>query len=248
MRVSQVTRTQVTRTQATRAIAGKLAGKLAVTAAAAAMIWSGALAVSTTASAFDDRPSSFDPLLNVIGLGKDNEDKPDIDFRERPALVVPKGDALPPPAAGPRNRAANWPVDPDVRRRREAEIAARAPRDINAQYRANPQLSAAELKQGRSAGPSNNPEVCPTRRNGLPDCGVEEPASKIKQIFSLGSKDEEARPGVEPSREYLTEPPTGYRAPRQVVKATQSGPIRKYEAPSAGDYARGVDPNRTKDD
>ena len=81
MRVSQVTRTQVTRTQATRAIAGKLAGKLAVTAAAAAMIWSGALAVSTTASAFDDRPSSFDPLLNVIGLGKDNEDKPDIDFR-----------------------------------------------------------------------------------------------------------------------------------------------------------------------
>lgn len=212
------------------------------------MVLAGALAASTAARAFDDRPSAFDPVLNVIGLGKDSEDKPDIDFRERPKLVVPKGDALPPPVAGARSRAANWPVDPDVRRRKEAEIAARAPRDMNRQLTANPALSAEELKQGRTAGPSNNPEVCPTRRNGVPDCGVEEPASKIKQIFSLGSKDEELKPGAEPSREYLTEPPTGYRAPRQVVKATQSGPIRKYEAPSAGDYARGIDPNRVKDE
>ncbi len=130
------------------------------------MVLAGALAASTAARAFDDRPSAFDPVLNVIGLGKDSEDKPDIDFRERPKLVVPKDDALPPPVAGARSRAANWPVDPDVRRRKEAEIAARAPRDMNRQLTANPALSAEELKQGRTAGPSNNPEVCPTRRNG----------------------------------------------------------------------------------
>ena len=224
------------------------AGKFLSAAAGAAMVVSGVLVASTAASAFDDKPSAFDPVLNVIGLGKDSEDKPDIDFRERPKLVIPKGDALPPPVPSVRNRAANWPVDPDVRRRKEAEVAARAPRDMNAQYRANPNLTPAQLQEGRTAGPSNNPDVCPTRRNGVPDCGVEEPASKIKQIFSLGSKEEDARPGVEPTRDYLTEPPSGYRAPKQVVKATQSGPIRKYEAPSAGDYARGVDPNRTKDD
>ncbi|HMN71662.1 MAG TPA: hypothetical protein PKA55_07310 [Rhodoblastus sp.] len=238
----------MTRTQVKHTIAGKFVGKLAATAAGAAMVLSGALAASTAARAFDDKPSTFDPVLNVIGLGKDSEDKPDIDFRERPKLVVPKGSDLPPPVAGSRNRAANWPVDPDVRRRREAEAAARAPRDLNAQFKANPQLSAAELREGRSAGPSSNPEVCPTRRNGMPDCGVEEPASKIKQIFSLGSKDDELKPGAEPSREYLTEPPAGYRAPRNVVKATQSGPIRRYEAPSAGDYARGIDPNGRRDD
>ncbi|MFT4097067.1 MAG: hypothetical protein QM651_08070 [Rhodoblastus sp.] len=243
MRVSQVTRTQVN-----HAIIGKCAGRLAVAAAGAAMILSGVLAVSTAARAFDDRPSTFDPVLNVIGLGKDSEDKPDIDFRERPKLVVPKGSDLPPPVAGSRNRAANWPVDPDVRRRREAEAAARAPRDLNAQFKANPNLSAEELKQGRTATRSNSPEVCPTRRNGMPDCGVEEPASKIKQVFSLGSKDDDLKPGAEPSRDYLTEPPSGYRAPRNVVKATQSGPVRRYEAPSAGDYARGVDPNRGADD
>lgn len=225
-----------------------IAGKFAMAAAGAAMVWAGALAVSTAASAFDDRPSSFDPLLNVFGLGKDSEDKPDIDFRERPKLVVPKGSELPPPIAGSRNRAANWPVDPDVRRRREAAAAARAPRDINAEFKANPALSAEELKQGRSAGPSTNPEVCPQRRNGIPDCGVEESAYNIKKIFTLGSKDEEPRPGVEPSRDYLTEPPTGYRAPKNVVKATQSGPVRRYEAPSAGDYARGVNPNKNNDD
>ena len=225
-----------------------IAGKFAMAAAGAAMVWAGALAVSTAASAFDDRPSSFDPLLNVFGLGKDSEDKPDIDFRERPKLVVPKGSELPPPVAGSHNRAANWPVDPDVRRRREAAAAARAPRDINAEFKANPALSAEELKQGRSAGPSKNPEVCPQRRNGIPDCGVEESAYNIKKVFTLGSKEEEPRPGVEPSRDYLTEPPTGYRAPKNVVKATQSGPVRRYEAPSAGDYARGVNPNKNNDD
>ncbi len=241
MRVSHVTRTQVKRA---------IAGKCAVVVAGAAMVLAGALAGSTAARAFDDKPSTFDPVLNVIGLGKDNVEKDDIDFRERPKLVVPKGADLPPPVAGSRARGANWPVDQDVRRRREAEAAARAPRDMNAELKSNPNLTVEELRRGRSAGPSTNPEVCPTRRNGIPDCGVEEPASKLKQIFSLngGSKEEELRPGVEPSREYLTEPPPGYRAPRQVVKATQSGPERRYEAPSAGDYARGIDPNRRKDD
>ena len=80
MRVSQVTRTEVTRA---------IAGKFTLAAAGAAMVLAGALAASTAARAFDDRPSAFDPVLNVIGLGKDNEDKPDIDFRERPKLVVP---------------------------------------------------------------------------------------------------------------------------------------------------------------
>ncbi|MCC2108920.1 MAG: hypothetical protein KDJ40_15665, partial [Hyphomicrobiales bacterium] len=114
--------------------------------------------------------------------------------------------------------------------------------------KANPALTPTELMQGRSAARSNSPEVCPQRRNGMPDCGVEESAYNIKKVFSLGSKDDEAKPGVEPSRDYLTEPPTGYRAPKNVVKATQSGPVRRYEAPSAGDYARGINPNKGADD
>ncbi|MFV0279808.1 MAG: hypothetical protein ACK5JM_03475 [Rhodoblastus sp.] len=237
-----------------RAIAGNsaagnsAAGKFAIIAAGAAMVWTGALVASTGARAFDDKASTFDPILNVIGLGSDSDDKPEIDFRERPKLVVPKNDALPVPTAGVRKRAANWPVDPDVRRRNEARAAARAPRDLNGQLKANPALSPTELAKGRSDGPSKNPEVCPTYRNGIPDCGVEEPASKLKQIFSLGSSDDTPRPGKEPSRDYLTEPPSGYRSPKNVVKATRGGPIRKYESPSASDYARGVDPNRGNED
>ena len=225
----------------------EIAGKFAMAATGAAMVWTAALAASTAARAFDDRPSSLDPILNMVGLGKDAADKPDIDFRERPKLVVPKGNELPPPVAG-HNRAANWPQDPDIRRRREAAAAARAPRDVNAEFKANPALTPTELMQGRTATRSNSPEVCPQRRNGMPDCGVEESAYNIKKVFSLGSKDDEAKPGVEPSRDYLTEPPTGYRAPKNVVKATQSGPVRRYEAPSAGDYARGINPNKGADD
>lgn len=240
MRVSQVTRTQVNRA---------IAGKFAMAAAGAAMVLAGALAASTAARAFDDKPSAFDPVLNVIGLGKDSEDKPEIDFRERPKLVVPKGADLPPPVAASHSRAANWPVDQDVRRRREAAAAARAPRDLNADFKSNPAMTPGQLMQGRSAGPSTNPEVCPTYRNGMPDCGVEESAYKMKQVFSLGgAKEDQMRPGVEPTRDYLTEPPPGYRAPKQVVKATQSGPVRQYEAPSAGDYVRGINPNKGNDD
>ncbi len=222
-------------------------GKFAIAAAGAAMVWTGVVAFSGPARAFDDKPSSLDPLLNVFGLGKDSDEKPAIDFRERPSLVVPKNMDLPPPVPESRNRSANWPSDPDVRRRREAATAARAPRVISLNDR--PELTARELQQGRSATRGDSSEICDTRISGTPDCSALTPADKLKQVFSLGSKsDDDFAPGVEPKRDYLTEPPPGYRAPKQVVKATSSGPARAYEAPSASDYARGVNPNKTNDD
>ena len=98
-----------------------------------AMIGAAALAVAfagaARAQAFDDRPSTLEPLWNILGSSASDE-KPDIDFRERPKLVVPKNRDLPPPQPGAANRAANWPQDPEVKRRRAAEANARAPRQI----------------------------------------------------------------------------------------------------------------------
>ena len=224
---------------------GEISIRLASCAAGAALLFSGLVAGSAPARAFDDKPSTFDPLLNVIGLGKDNEEKPQIDYRERPKLVVPKGADLPPPQTSAGQRAANWPQDPDIVRRRQAAAAERAPRAIN--INKNPVLTNDEIQQGRSNAPATAQELCDVRNAGVPDCGALTPADKLKQVFSLGSNanTDTLKPGVEPPREYLTEPPAGYRTGVSAVKDTARAPNRSYESPSAGDYARGVDPNKT---
>ena len=226
---------------------GVIRTRLGFGAAAAALVWTGFMASSVPARAFDDKPSTFEPLLNAVGLGKDNEEKPNIDFRERPKLVVPKGADLPPPQDTKQTRAANWPQDAEATRRRAAKAAERAPRSID--FHANEALRNAELQQGRTNAAPTSPELCETRYNGVPDCGALTPVEKLKRVFSLGSNDsaELVKPGAEPEREYLTEPPKGYRAATRETKYQQGAPDKRYEAPTASDYARGVDPNRTSD-
>ena len=78
------------------------------------------------AQAFDDRQSTFAPLIGIIGGGDDTV-KSDIDFRERAPLVVPKTVDLPSPKPGVGPRVVNWPKDQDTARRREEAAAARVP-------------------------------------------------------------------------------------------------------------------------
>ncbi len=215
-----------------------------------ALVFVGAASFPIPAVAFDDKPSTFDPIMNLIGLGKDDAEKPAIDFRERPALVVPKGDELPSPQAGGSQRAANWPVDHDVARQRAAKAAARAPRVISLNERTS--MTPAELQKGRIDQKQDSPEICDERISGTPDCSALTPAEKLKRVFSLGGSEEEknkdvSRPGIEPAREYLTEPPKGYRKATTQVEVKQRAPNRPYEAPSAGEFVRGVDPNKPRE-
>jgi len=223
-----------------------IARQLGLGAAMATMVWAGVVTGSAPARAFDDKASTFDPILNLVGLGKDDDEKPSIDFRERPKLVVPKSADLPPPQAGGAQRAANWPVDQDIARRKAAQAAAKAPRVISLNDRTN--LTPAELQKGRNDEMAKGGEVCETRINGIPDCSALTPTEKLKQVFSLGGPSSEQRevskPGIEPEREYLTEPPKGYRKATTYVEVKQNAPVRKYEAPSAGEYVRGIDPNK----
>ena len=100
-----------------------------IRAISAGMLFTGLTVLTAApshAQTFNDRPSTFGPIMNFLGVSGDNtEDSAGIDFRERPPLVVPKNLDLPAPQPGARtNRAANWPQDQDVVRRREE--AARA--------------------------------------------------------------------------------------------------------------------------
>ncbi len=51
----------------------------------------------------------------------------DIEYRERPPLVVPPGSALPRPQEPASARTAAWPNDPDVARRRRPPRRASCP-------------------------------------------------------------------------------------------------------------------------
>lgn len=217
---------------------GGMRKRLAIGASAAAFVCMGALAGSAPAFAFDDKPSTFEPLLGMVGLGKDNDEKPDIDFRERPKLVVPKGNALPPPQAGSSTRGANWPQDVDTTRRRAAEAAARAPRQI--EVNKDLRLSRTEIDAGRSNAPETSQTLCDSYNSGAPDCGARTPVEKLKQVFSLGGGDnsDTVTPGYEPKREYLTEPPSGYRKARTAQKATTEKPRERKDEANAAEYYR----------
>ena len=187
------------------------------------------------AQTFDDRPSTFAPIMGLIGSDDDSK-KGDIDFRERPPLVVPKTRDLPQPRPGVGARAANWPQDQDIVRRRDEEARARAPQQID--INKNPALDKRELMLGRSDDQPVAVQLCDTYVNGIQDCAPTT-MDKIKRVFTLGNSNTDVVVvGKEPDRSYLTEPPRGYRRATQTVKATREAGYEREDAANASKYIR----------
>ena len=170
-------------------------------------------------AADDDDEETIDNKIfrNVLeGLGLRPSDK-SIDYRERSPLVVPPNlSTLPPPAAdAPASVPANWPVDQDVKRAREAKEAARRPR-----YRQGDsvQEDARVLRPDELARPG-------ARRGDDSHHTTKEESERPSKPSALGyvgnlftdafkSKNEEVAVfRGEPPRESLTEPPPGYQTP-----------------------------------
>lgn len=163
----------------------------------------------------------------ILDLGKMllgiEDEKPEIEYRERAPLVVPPKTELP----APRERASaanpNWPKDPDVAARKAAEEARKRPAKEDVGLSKNPLLSVDEMRAGRKpgAGVPTGPE-----RNM-----VDRPQLSVDEMRELDAKTRvsESRPtGVEPPRRWLTDPPTGYRkaAPGAPVSVPKEGPAR----------------------
>jgi hypothetical protein len=174
------------------------------------------------------------------GIGGTNMENRGIEYRERSPLVVPPKLDLPPPqeATATRN-APNWPKDPDEQRRKAA-IAARKKENKDPREAARV-LTPTELSQGKT--------IAPTRTNNDP---VQPGATKPDSILSPsqlgysggfsglfgGSKTETAPFKGEPTRDSLTQPPTGYQTPSPSY-AYGTGPkesLNKEYNPAAGKY------------
>jgi hypothetical protein len=169
----------------------------------------------------DGKGSLLDVAKTIagVGIGLDTDKQPDIDYRDRPPLVLPKDrKQLAPPIA--RQRGAAWPDDPDSAARREA--ARRAPRRMEPDK--GPELTAHQLREGRASGvPTGGPhreEGC-WRYDGS-ECIQYDP----RRLRSMGVLKEEAPKtmvGSEPDRNWLVQPPKGYR---RVTQATGTGGIK----------------------
>jgi hypothetical protein len=188
----------------------------------------------------DDEKSIEEKIIGgiIAGVGGTNMENRGIEYRERSPLVVPPRLDLPPPAASSNNvRAANWPKDPDEARRKKA-IADRK-KNSHDIFETNRPLTPAELAVGRTATPTrtddsvqpgnsiNNPVLSPAQLgfNG-----------SLGNLFG-GNKVETAPFKGEPTRESLTQPPTGYQTPSPNF-AYGTGPMAapKEYNPAAGKY------------
>jgi hypothetical protein len=194
-----------------------------------ALIAAGAIALVVASSGLaraaddddDDAPDTklFRSLLGGLGLKGPNDSQ--IEYRERSPLVLPPSvDQLPPPAAEAQPSVANWPVDQDVQRRKEA----RELRKKEGNRSKDPEAEAKALRPDQIApgagtaaarrGPGAVVETSSKDENGRPltlkELGYK--GGLFGNLFSKGET-ETAKFTREPERASLTDPPAGYRTP-----------------------------------
>ena len=184
----------------------KIRGTVIAVATAAACMASGSARAGDDGAAplWEGIGSIFSPL---IGLKK--EEKDPIEYREHGKIVVPKSLDLPQPGAAAATVGGPWPVNQEVQRKallkqqEKDKIAGVG----NARLRYTHPFPNAPV----TVGPSD------------PSDGAADPASgdKAQSSSMLGNLNplgwvgigKSTKLGPEPDREWLTDPPQGYRAP-----------------------------------
>ena len=176
----------------------------------------------------------------MAGIGGTNMENRGIDYRERSPLVVPPKLDLPPPASASADvKAPNWPKDPDEARRKAA-IAARK-KENKDPVEASRILTPSELNKGKVAATARGSDdpIQPGSQNNNPILSPSQLGynGSFSGLFG-GSKSETAPFKGEPTRESLTQPPSGYQTPSPNF-AYGTGPkesLNKEYNPVAGKY------------
>lgn len=163
----------------------------------------------------DEGPTPLQRMLGNFGLLAIPGDTPDIEYRERPPLVVPPSTELPLPQSPTDITAAvpDWPADPEIALAREQKRYDRLPID---QRRG-------EFYSGRALTPDE------IRRGTIARTASRTPATKVGEEITAGREMQQAPKGFfgmfkyeqekpiaftsEPPRTRLTEPPVGYQTP-----------------------------------
>jgi hypothetical protein len=167
----------------------------------------------------DDKKSGWNldkKLLNDLmrNLGLRNGAENQIEYRERSPLVIPPSKNLPPPEQAGTQRNAAWPVDPDVKRKKEAAAKRKERKGYDPDYEER-NLTPSELNPAginRSAGRPGTPDSVGGEGRSLAPSELGY-FGGLFSGFGGGSKEDVATFEREPPRNSLTAPPSGYQTP-----------------------------------
>jgi hypothetical protein len=167
----------------------------------------------------DDKKSGWNldkKLLNDLmrNLGLRNGAENQIEYRERSPLVIPPSKNLPPPEQAGAGKSAAWPVDPDVKRKKEAAAKRKERKGYDPDYEER-NLTPSELNPAginRSAGRPGTPDSVGGEGRSLAPSELGY-FGGLFSGFGGGSKEDVATFEREPPRNSLTAPPSGYQTP-----------------------------------
>ncbi len=190
-------------------------------------------------AADDGYANVFSSVLGSVGLIK-SDPPPDIQYRERPPLVLPKDPGLPKPMVDGIKRTAAWPQDPDVLKKRKESAEAHAPHTLDPNMSDHGMmLSHDEQMRGRAAvaeAADDQPVRSGECGNDGQHCMLLKPDEIKRQDEAYRSQNPDKKDqlvaGQEPTREFLTQPPKGYMKPTKVLKATAEAPEEKVDESS----------------
>jgi len=170
----------------------------------------------------DDKKSGWNldkKLLNDLmrNLGLRNGNESQIEYRERSPLVIPPSKNLPPPEQAGAGRSAAWPVDPDVKRKKEAAVKRKERKGYDPDYEER-NLTPSELNPAganRSASRPGTPGSMGDEGGGTPlqPSQLGYFGGLFSSFGSSSNKDDVATFDREPPRNSLTAPPSGYQTP-----------------------------------
>jgi hypothetical protein len=196
---------------------------LALASIAAAMF----AATSAPALAGDDGQApiwtGLGAVVGISGLTGGKEKEPTIDYRERGRLVLPPKMILPPPMSAAADRTTAWPVDQEAdktRKDKEDRLAILKSQSDLAAMRDGHRVSPDTLRSDRlgpGLGRSAN-GACSSSSLRDSTCG-QIPFHNVWEAIGLAKADEVVA-GQEPDRDWLTDPPKGYRMPTTSTVAT----------------------------
>ncbi len=156
----------------------------------------------------------------VIGFGFGGDKPPPIVYHEHGKIVVPPKMELPPPGSA-ASVDPDWPVNQEVlRKKAQKEEGKKAIAGVgDARQRYTHPFPSNQPVTVRAVDPEGNEVKC------TGSCGSTSTVlSNLNPLnwVGMGSKGGSDAIGPEPDREWLTDPPKGFRAPVEPVKGSAS--------------------------
>ena len=155
-------------------------------------------------------------LAGLLDWGGGGDKKDPIDYREHGKIVVPPKMDLPPPGSSPAVDPA-WPVNQEAQRKKAQKEAKQPIAGVgDARLRYTHPFDPNTPVTVRAVDPQGNEVKCD-------NCGSSTLGNLNLNPLNWVGMGKSAPLGPEPDREWLTDPPKGFRAPVEPIQGSAQG-------------------------